>query len=63
MRVDREPGLGGIIIEAETGEEAELLAYLWCNRSKMMAFELKKDGLTRLTLAPTPESEDEKNIR
>ncbi len=63
MKVDREPGLGGIIIEAETPEEAELLAYLWCNRSKMAAFERRKDGMTSLTLAPTPESEDEKDIR
>ncbi len=53
MIVTREREAGGLVIEAETKEDAELLAYLWCNRTKVAAFERKPDGLTALTIAPT----------
>ncbi len=54
MKVDREPELGGLVIEAETPQDSELLAYLWCNRGYMAAFERKKNRLTALTIAPKP---------
>ncbi len=53
MRVDREQGLDGIVIEAETPQESELLADLWCNNVRAVAFERKRDRLTTLTVAPT----------
>lgn len=57
MKVDREHDANGLIIEAETPQESELLAYLWCNRTKVVAFERKKDGLASLTIAPTLEED------
>lgn len=52
MKVEREAEIGGLIIEAEDKQEAELLAYFWCNRTKVAAFERKPDGMTTLTIAP-----------
>lgn len=55
MKVERERDAGGLglVILSETLDEAELLAYLWCNRTKVAAFERTPDRLTTLTIAPT----------
>ncbi len=57
MKVERELEFGGLIVIAEDAQESEVLAYLWCNRTKVAAFERKTDRLTTLTIAPTFEDE------
>ncbi len=52
-----EHGANGLVIEAENKEESEFIKYLWCNRTKVVAFENKKDGCS-LTIAPTPENDE-----
>ncbi len=58
MKVERERELDGVVIEAETPQESELLAYLWCTQPRAVAFERKKDGMTTLTIGTTPEPID-----
>lgn len=57
MHIEREHNASGLIIEAETPEDAELLAYLWCNRVKAVAFERRADRMTTLTIATAEEVE------
>ncbi len=51
MKVSRERELDGLVIQAETPQESEVLTYLWCNHARMQAFD-RKDGLVSLTIGP-----------
>ncbi len=52
MKVSRERELDGLVIQAETPQESEVLTYLWCNHARMQVFDRRKDGLVSLTIGP-----------
>ena len=54
MKAERERETSGLVIQAETEQDNELLKYLWCNRGYMAEFS-NQNGLCELVIAPEPE--------